>query len=370
MRVAGDIAYLLPVGGIEICTLEDTTALAARGHQVDLFFGVEGDQRRLFEDGGVVLHGPVEFKLTRRHALRNLLAFLPALRQVRRIRPDVIWLGRAEHVVWGRLLAAAAGVRLVTHLHHAPSSPRVKWLTKGVDRFLAVSEFTRQQWIGAGVPADRIEVVHNALPPGRYPSGGAEEMRVAREALGLPQEGRVITFYGRFSDEKGLPTVLEAFAQLQRDDVTLLLAGFYPPQWDTTEIRRTIEAMDPARVRVVPPSADVVPFLHAADVVATPSWVEEAFGRTIVEAMSTGRPVIGARIGAVPELLEGGMERLLVPSRDAQALRVALESVLDWRDAEPELGARCRAWVEERFPYHEHLARVESALEDAARRRR
>ena len=161
--------------------------------------------------------------------------------------------------------------------------------------------------------------------------------------------------------------MLEAFSRLERDDVTLLLAGFYPPQWDTTEIRRTIESMDPSRVKVVPPNADVVPFLRAADVVTTPSWVEEAFGRTIVEGMSTGRPVIGAKVGAVPELLEGGMERLLVPSRDADALRTAMLEVLDWRDTEPDLGAACRAWVEERFPYDEHLARVEAVLQANAR---
>lgn len=367
MRVAGDIAYLLPVGGVEIVTLEDTTALAARGHQVDLFFGLDGDQRRFFEDGGVHLHGPVGFKLTRRRPLKDLLGFLPALRQVRRLRPDVVWLSRAEHVVWGRLLAAAAGVRLVTHLHHAPSSPRTRWLTKGVSRFIAVSHFTRQQWIDAGVPGDRIDVIHNALPPGRYPFGGAEEMRAARRALGLPESGRVITFYGRFTDDKGLPTVLEAFSRIERDDVVLLLAGFYPPELDSSETRRLMAAIPEDRLRVVAPSSDVVPFLHAADVVATPSWVAEAFGRTIVEGMSTGRPVIGARVGAVPELLEGGMERLLVPSRDADALLAAMLDVLDWRDTEPDLGAACRAWVEARFPYDEHLARVEAVLQANAR---
>ena len=79
MRVAGDIAYLLPVGGIEIVMLEDTTALTARGHQVDLFFGLEGDQRRLFEAAGVGLHGPVSYKLTRRRPLQDLLGFLPTV---------------------------------------------------------------------------------------------------------------------------------------------------------------------------------------------------------------------------------------------------------------------------------------------------
>jgi glycosyltransferase involved in cell wall biosynthesis len=367
MRVVGDIASLMPVGGIEICTLEDTAALASRGHRVDLFFGVEGDQRGLFQQAGVALHGPVSFKLTRRNPLRDLLGFLPAVRTVRRLQPDVIWLGRAEHVVWGRLLAFAAGVKLVTHLHHAPSSPRTKYLTKGVARFLAVSEFTRQQWIAAGVPGDRIEVVHNALPPGRYPLGGEEEQRAARAQLGLPASGRVVTFYGRFSDEKGLPTVLEAFRRIDRDDVHLLLAGFYPPEIDTTDVRHAVEALDPARVTVVGPSSDVIPFLHAADVVVTPSWVAEAFGRTIGEGMSTGRPVIGARVGAVPELLEGGMERLLVPKQDADALLAAIRSVIDWRDDEPDLGARCSAWVEERFPYSKHLERVESVLQHFAR---
>lgn len=368
MRVLTDMQWLRPVGGVEVCTLEDTTALAGRGHDVRVFFGEDGALRAAFERAGAGLEGPVPFKLRSGSPARDLRSFLPAVRLARRLRPDVVWLNRAEHIAWGTLIARAGGAGLVCSLHHAPSSARVRLLARGVGRFAAVSAFTRDQWIEAGVRPDRVEVLHNALPPGRYPAGGAGELHAARAALGLPVQGRVVTFYGRFGEEKGLPTLLDAFRRLGRDDTTLLLAGFYPPDQDTAAVRAEVESQGPARVRVVPGSADVVPFLHAADVVVSPSWVQEAFGRTVVEGMSTGRPVVASRVGGTPELLEGGMERLLVPSRDPGALAAALSALLDWREREPSLGDACRAWVAQRFPWERRLDRLEALLREQARR--
>jgi glycosyltransferase involved in cell wall biosynthesis len=370
MRIVGDGVYLRPIGGIEACVLEDSAALVARGHSFDLFFTLDGEQRASFERAGVRLHGPVPFKISIRRMLLDALKVVPAMRAVRRVKPDVVWLNRAEYVLWATLIARAARVPLVVHLHQAPHSRWVPWTNKGVARFIAVSQFTRSRWIAAGLPADRIEVVPNALPPGRYPAGGADEMRAARRGLGLPEEGRVLTFYGRFSEQKGLPTVIEAFRRLEREDVTLLLAGAYFDTEKPTEMRALVESVDPARVRVVPASMDVRPFLHAADVVLSASWVEEAFGRTVVETLSTGRPVIASASGAVPELLGGGMERMLVPPRDATAMRDAILALLDWRDDEPDLGERCTAWVDERFPYDRHLRDIEAVLTREATRRR
>ncbi len=115
--------------------------------------------------------------------------------------------------------------------------------------------------------------------------------------------------------------------------------------------------------------ASVVPFLQAADVVIFPSLMPEAFGRVVIEAMSTGRPVIASCIGAVPEILDGPMARFLVEPGDAGELAAAMDSILDWRTTEPELAQLCADWVAVHFPYDAHVDQLERLLLRYARHR-
>jgi glycosyltransferase involved in cell wall biosynthesis len=97
--------------------------------------------------------------------------------------------------------------------------------------------------------------------------------------------------------------------------------------------------------------------------------IEEAFGRVVIEALSTGRPVVASRVGGIPEILLGSMSRFLVPVGDSAQLAEGLRGVLLWRQREPELGRAARALVEERFPYDAHIARLEQILLSARRTR-
>ena len=88
--------------------------------------------------------------------------------------------------------------------------------------------------------------------------------------------------------------------------------------------------------------------------------------RAAYNAMATGRPVVGSRVGAIPELLSGSMRRFLVEPDDPAALAKALQDLVDWRHFEPELGAECAEWVRRRFPFERSLAALERVLADAA----
>jgi glycosyltransferase involved in cell wall biosynthesis len=111
---------------------------------------------------------------------------------------------------------------------------------------------------------------------------------------------------------------------------------------------------------------DVVTPLHAADVVVVPSIYEEPFGRTVIEAMSTGRPVIASSVGGIPEILTGGLAELLVAPGDAGALAAKLAEVLDWRTGRPDLGPRCADHVARHFTLSSMVDQVEQRLVAAA----
>jgi glycosyltransferase involved in cell wall biosynthesis len=380
MRIVSHVASLERLGGIEVNTLEATRALAARGHEVHVFHGppLEGgtapDMREAFERAGVVLHGPHPFASpTPRQALTAVRSYLPAASLVARLRPDVVWLQRFEHVVWGQTVARRSRTPLVCHLHNAPNygHGRLPLLSHGVARFAAVSEFTRREWVAAGLRQDLVDVLPNAVPADGYPVGGEPEREAARRALGLPPDGPLALYYGRLAEAKGVAVLLDAWEQLspRAAGAQLVLAGEFPASGDDDLRSRVARLAGRGDVTVLPAQPDVVPLLHAADVVVFPSLLPEAFGRVALEAVATGRPVLASAIGAVPEVLSGPLSRLLVPPSDPAALAARLGTVLSWRQDEPGLGALCRAEALGRFSFDDYVSRVEDLLQSAAERR-
>ncbi len=111
-----------------------------------------------------------------------------------------------------------------------------------------------------------------------------------------------------------------------------------------------------------PPGADVVVTLHAADVVVVPSTWDEPFGRTVIEGLSTGRPVLASRVGGIPEILDGPFARFLFERGDAAGLAERLRSLLHWREEEPGLGALCRSRVHQGFTLAQMVDGIEAAF--------
>ncbi|MCF7553806.1 glycosyltransferase family 4 protein [Pseudonocardia sp. WMMC193] len=366
LKVLAHQAALEPYGGVEVCTFEDSLALARRGHHVDVAFGADGSLRTPYEAGGVGLGGPFRFDFSPARALTDVRRHVPAARWARSRRPDVLWLNRAEHIVWGQVVARAARCPIVCHLHGPPVYRRQRLVTAGVAHLVAVSDFVRRAYVDLGVPEDRISVLHNALDPARHPVGGLAERAAARRALDLPADPPIVLGYGQMTEAKGALVLVEAWRRLAaaRPDALLVLVDSHPHP--DPAFTRALETVPQASYRLFGLATDVVPFLHAADVVAFPSLLPEAFGRVVVEGLGTGRPVVASRVGAVPEILTGDLARFLVEPGAVTELALALGRLLDWRRDEPGLADACAAHVATRFAMEPRISRLEGILAEVA----
>jgi glycosyltransferase involved in cell wall biosynthesis len=272
-------------------------------------------------------------------------------------------------VIWGQVVARVARTPLVCHLHGMPSHDRLALLSSGVAQFVAVSDYVRDAYVELGIAPERITRVHNALPDGAYPDGGDLERARARRQLDLPADVPVVLCYGQMTVEKGVGTLLSAWQRVRAavPDALLVLVDSISGHRVVPDVQAELDRLDPASYRVFPAASDVVPFLHASDVVAFPTQLPEAFGRVVLEGMTSGRPVVASRIGAVPEVLSGEMARLLVTPRSPEELAGRLLAVLGWRRDEPGLGQACRDHVARRFPFDAHVAALEDVLDRARR---
>jgi glycosyltransferase involved in cell wall biosynthesis len=372
VRVLVNSDDLAPVGGVELSSLQVCRELVARGHRLDLLYRNGGElepQWRALADSARQVPS---FLVTQERPLADAARLLPAVRAAAGQRPDVLWLNRAEHLVWGLLAAGVARAPLVCHLRTHPHFPAVGLLSRGVNRFIAVSAYIKQLWVDAGLRPDAVDVVPNGVDERDYPAGGAAELAAARRRLDLPQSHYIVLYYGRLHAEKGIDLLLDTWRRLglPPDQASLVLAGDPYPTAAGAEYAAWVRQAAPVGVRLLPMQRDVVPLLHAADVVVLPAQWQEPFGRVVAEGLISGRPVVASRVGGVPEQLTGELSSLLFDPRDAGELAARLHALRQWRAADPGLGDRCAAHARDELSLRATANGVEGVLAAAAGSRR
>ncbi|MFN8598855.1 MAG: glycosyltransferase family 4 protein [Candidatus Binatia bacterium] len=218
-------------------------------------------------------------------------------------------------------------VQLVTRrMDYAPrgAGPYVRWLYGRMDAVIAISRAAREALAARGIDAARVAIV---------PSGVAVESfrdldrTAARASFGIADDAPVVAIVASLHERKGHAVLLDALARLAADGVApLCLAAGTGPEGDALQDRAQRLGVA-ARVRWLGQVADVRSVLAAADVVAMPS-LAEGLGVAAIEAMAASRPVVASAVGGLPELIDDGVQGLLVPPGDAAALAAALRRVL------------------------------------------
>ncbi|HEU4752137.1 MAG TPA: glycosyltransferase family 4 protein [Armatimonadota bacterium] len=209
---------------------------------------------------------------------------------------------------------------------------------------ITVSRALRERVVRMGVPASQVTVQHNGVDGERFT---IREAGPVRTGLGLPAAARLITYVGNLVHEKGVDLLVEAMAHLRdRPDTHLVLVGDGPL---LPALRARAEALGVANKvqfagrRLHPEIPD---WISAADVLCLPSR-REGCPNVVLEALASGRPVVAAAVGGVPELLRGDTGVLVRPEAP-ELLAVALREALD-RSWEPErlrASVPCLSWDE------------------------
>lgn len=214
-------------------------------------------------------------------------------------------------------------------------------LLAAADAVIVQTALEKQALVRRGLAADRIHIVGLGVNPAAVEGGDGARFR-SRHHLAGP----VVLFLGANARDKGLWQTVEAMEQLSARGLvaTLVVAG--PPAEAFTRwlAGRAAGTGEHVRVLGLIPEQDKRDALAACDVLALPSRVE-SYGIVYLEAWLYNKPVIGARAGAVPEVIAEGEDGLLVPFGDPMALADALHSLLSDPVQAHRLGISGRARV-------------------------
>lgn len=199
-----------------------------------------------------------------------------------------------------------------------------------VDRYIVLTEFSRQKFIEGGLPAEKIVVKPNFV----YSDPGVGEGK-----------GGYALFVGRLSPEKGIETMLRAWKQLGKR-IPLKIVGNGPLSERVSEAAKQIPEIEWLGVQ---PLEKVYQFMGEAMFLIFPSEWYETFGRVAIEAFATGTPVIASKIGAIAELVEPGRTGLLFHPGDALDLTKQVDLLLSNKKRLVEMRKEARSEFEAKY---------------------
>lgn len=193
------------------------------------------------------------------------------------------------------------------------------------------SQDLRHRLVTAGADAGRVHAVYNGVHPEVFRPASRE---AAREALGLPlaADERLVLFVGNFLPVKGTDLLLQAFARVAKaggQPATLALIGSGPLEAAIKQQAAELGIAPRLRFAGRQPPEVVARWMQAANAVCLSSH-NEGVPNVVLEAVSSGRPMVSTDVGGIAEILEPLMSRrFLVAGRDPAAYAAALADALD-----------------------------------------
>ncbi|RYG31183.1 glycosyltransferase family 1 protein [bacterium] len=332
-------------GGIERYVVYLSQALRERGHSCDIAAPTTSPLAEREEIRPVSVHR----KFDHRAFARYLRIFREGGYDVihSHFSPDFLLAGYAAK------LALPNAKRVMTrHVALPWSARKAKSYSTLWPTIIPVSNAVRDVLEKSGVARDAMTVAKAGLPP-LLPSHSRAE---TRRAMGLTDDQFAVGIFGRLAKEKGTDVLLKAAPLVE--GIVVAVYGDGPEAEALVKLSSSLRLG--GKVLFQGRVADVADQMASVDVVVIPSRWEEAFPYAALEAFSLGVPVIGARVGGIPETVVPQETGLLFEKEDHLGLASALTWLRDDNELRAKMGSNARKRFEEEFTLTAMGKRIEA----------
>ncbi|MCP5415964.1 MAG: glycosyltransferase [Chromatiaceae bacterium] len=279
----------------------------------------------------------------------DLGVILRLYRIIRRESPDLVHLhSRRGADLLGGVAARLAGVPAL--LTRRVDNPESRWLVGAKYRLyrgvITISEGIRQVLLRQGVPAEKLSCVRSAVEAANYTRDCDRDWFL--HEFGLEPEARAIGVVAQLIPRKGHRFLLQAMVRLVElhPELHLLLFGKGPLE---AELGRLIESLGLAqRVTLAGFRDDLAKLFPCLELLVHPALIE-GLGVALLQAASAGVPIVASHTGGIPEAVRDGVNGLLVPPGQPEALVDALDRLLQDRALARRLGDAGRELMQREF---------------------
>jgi len=229
-----------------------------------------------------------------------------------------------------------------------------RWMAEKADKVLTVSNAAKAYMLDVDhIDRDDIEVVHLGFDFEKL-SPNAEDRDPVRREFGFADNDLVIGYVANFARGKGHIQLIEAFEKIagKIPNARLLFAG----RGELDEVNAAVAKFSPEKIILVGWQNDISTCLNAMDIFVQPS-LSEAFSQVIMEAMGVGLPVVATNVGGAGEIIESGVNGVLIEPNDVSAIADEVIRLSGDPELRQRLGRAARKTVTENFTAEQMVER-------------
>ena len=306
--------------------------------------------------------------------IRDWRALHSLTRRFRRERYDIVHTHTSKAGMLGRIAARRAGVPIVVHTPHGNIFDGYfnSWKTRlfiAMERYAArrtdcIIELTKggiEEHLAVGIGRrEQYRVIFSGIDLAPYGDALARRHET-RATLGIPPGALLVGGVGRLEPIKGFTYFVEAARCVAEavPESRFVIAGS-----GAREAALRVQAAPlGGRLQFLGLRHDIPALMAALDLLVVPS-INEGMGRVILEAGAAGVPVVGTRVGGIPDLVDENVTGRLVPKEDAGALAEAIIALLRDGAQRKTLGAQARAKVVPAYSLENMVAAIEQRYEE------
>jgi len=273
-------------------------------------------------------------------------------RLLKQLTPDIVHFHSFQPMLWGSLFSIGGKQLCTVHSNYPYFHQRtIKAVVKRTIQKLifkksgmaivAVSQKVGSVLARFNIPSERLHIINNGIPLDDYHSG-QNELAIAAREINRGDKDIIFITIGRMDQLKGYPYLLQAFHRVlkTRNNIRLLFIGDGPERKGLAETAEELGIE--GYVRFLGFKKDPRPYLSLSDIYICSSVVE-GWSLAVAEAMFSGLPVVATRVGANPDIIDHGVNGLLVEPGNSAALARAMEEMISRRTDWAEMGKKARA---------------------------
>ena len=281
------------------------------------------------------------------------------------LKQDILRCGGGSHRNFLKQLGVEGGWRRpawqkVSNYHQSVLCvERRQYSVDGFKEIIAVSNKVKDDLLRTySIPEHRIRVIYNGVDPNCFTPDRREKARVViRDKWRIPRAAAVVLFIGSGFQRKGLDRLLSIWQSPRLQKTWLLVVG---DDAGMARYKKVTETVGQGRIVFTGRQTDVESYYAAADLMALPA-VQEAFGNVVLEALSSGLPVlVSSEVGAA-EVLSGALLQGIVDKPDDPVELEAKMVALLEHAADPELVNEATT-LAARFSWQSHFQKLEDLL--------
>jgi len=293
-------------------------------------------------------------------------------RHLRRSGIHIVYNSDERAQILGGLAGKLAGIPAVWHIHREVSDGLVNRLCARLATSVVVLTKRVAAQAARFTDPQKVFVIYNGVDLKKFAC--RQTPSPLRDHLGMETDRPLLGMVGGLTPQKGQCYFLEAAALVKAriPDAQFVVVGEEPFDGDGGYKRELLAMCESLQlgssVKFLGRREDIPAVMSALDLLAVPS-LDEPFGRVSIEAMAMGKPVVGSRVGGIPEAIVDGETGLLVPPKDSAALASAMIWLLEHPQRARQMGEAGRQRVEQQFTLEKTVRDTESLMSHVINRR-